>query len=65
MKERDEDRECQEAPVRPSQQSDHPESARLPNKLPHPKGVFRFRSFEEFNEWKEKFGVEKIPQDPT
>ncbi len=25
----------------------------------HPRGVFRFKSFEEFNEWKEKHSLKK------
>ena len=67
MKESEEGRECNEVPPRLSEQSHRPEESAKPstNKLPHPKGVFRFRTFEEFNEWKEKFVVGKGPQDPT
>jgi len=61
----EEDRECKEAPPL-SEQSDPSEKAAklLANKLGH-RGDFRFRSFAEFSKWKEKFGREKSPQDPT
>jgi hypothetical protein len=61
-----EDRERKEAPQRLSDGSDRSEKAAklLTNKL-GPRGVFRFRSFEEFNKWKDKFGHENSPQDPT
>ena len=67
MEEGEEDRQGKEVHARLSEQSDRSvESAKLPtNRLAHPKGVFRFRTFEEFNEWKEKFVIGKSPQDPT
>jgi hypothetical protein len=68
MNERDdEDRECEEPELRLSEQDDRSAKAsKLPtNRLAHPKDVFRFRSFEEFNKWKEKFGLETSPPDPT
>ncbi len=67
MKEGEEDREGKEVPAPFSEQAYRSiQSAKLPtNRLAHPKGVFRFRTFEEFNEWKERFVVGKSPQDPT
>ncbi len=40
------------------------ESSKLAtNKLPHPKGVFRFRDFDEFNKWKDRFRCDKPAED--
>jgi hypothetical protein len=63
----DEDGECKESELRLSEQYDRSAKAsELPtDRLAHPKGVFRFRTFEEFNKWKEKFGLETSPPDPT
>lgn len=62
----EEDRECQEAPQRRSEESAVSEIGVKPlaNRL-GPRGVFRFRTFEEFNKWKDQFGHEKSPQHPT
>jgi hypothetical protein len=67
MKDDEEDRESKEVPARLSEQAYRSiQPAKFPtNRLAHPKGVFRFCTFEEFNEWKEKFVVGKSPQDPT
>ena len=61
-----EDRESKEVPQRLSEQSDPLKQAGklFANKL-GPRGVFRFRTFEEFNKWKDQFGDEKKSQDPT
>ena len=62
-----EDVKCNEASQPVSEQFDRSEeAATLPtNKLRHPKGVFRFRTFEEFNKWKDKYGCDKGPQELT
>ena len=49
-----------------SAQSDRSkESSELLTKKLHSEGVFRFRTFEEFNKWKERFRVDGITRDPT
>ncbi|HYR58586.1 MAG TPA: hypothetical protein VEO95_08160 [Chthoniobacteraceae bacterium] len=30
--------------------------------IPHPKGVFRFKTWEEFNDWKLKYSRQREPQ---
>jgi len=62
----DEDRESKVASQQDSEQSVNSES--IPNPLKNglgPRGVFRFRTFEEFNEWKDQFENQKRPPDPT
>ncbi len=60
-----EDRECKEAPQSLSEHSGRSErAAELPEIKLHPKGVFRFRTFEKFNEWKKQFTDKKTPHDP-
>jgi len=62
----EENRECKETPPPLSEHSDRSEIvAELPKITLQPKGVSRFRTFEEFNEWKKQFTVKKSPQDPT
>jgi len=59
-------RESKEASQQDSEQSVASES--IPNPLKNslgPRGVFRFRTFEEFNRWKEQLEDKKRPQDPT
>ena len=62
----DEGREPKEASQHDSEESVASES--VPNPLKNilgPRGVFRFRTFEEFNKWKDQFEDQKSPQDPT
>ena len=63
MKKEGEQRDEASQPV--SKEFDRFEEAATPptNKLGHPKGVFRFRTFEEFNKWKDKYECDKRPQD--
>jgi hypothetical protein len=59
----EEDRQCEEAPQPLSEHSDRPERvAELPKITLQAKGVFRFRTFEEFNKWKKQFTVKRAPK---
>lgn len=57
----EEDRESQKTSPPDSGRSKSSESTNLLKKPPHPKGVFRFRTFEEFNKWKDRFEREPSP----
>jgi len=60
-----EDRESEGTSPPGSGPSDNSESTNPLKKPLHPKGVFRFRTFEEFNKWKDRFVCETSPRDPT
>jgi hypothetical protein len=62
----EEDLECKQTPEALVTHSDRSQkAAELLTKKLHPKGVFRFRTFEDLNKWKDQFGPEKSPHDPA
>lgn len=58
---------------RESKETSPPDSGRINSsgginplkKSLHPRGLFRFRTFAEFNNWKDRFECETSPRDPT
>lgn len=61
----EEDRESNETSPPDSELSNGSESTDPLKKSLHPRGVFRSRTFEDFNKWKDLFECETSPRDST